>query len=239
MSMHTPQPARNAVLAALAAADYQLIQPHLQYVDLPLRTPLEHRMKHVEYIYFMESGIASVVADGDRPIEVGVIGREGMTGVSVILGKGGEVPYETYIQIEGSGQRIATDRLRAAIAKSPALHNVLLGYVHSFLAQATQTALANGRGTLEQRLARWLLMIDDRVDGNTVPMTHEFLGVMLGVQRSGVTVTLREIERQGAISQKRGAIDIIDRGTLEDIAKANYVRLIPSLATLLDVDQAR
>ena len=232
--MHTPPPARNAVLAGLKPADYRLLEPYLKKVDLPLRTPLEHRMKEVEYIYFMESGIASVVADGDRPIEVGVIGREGMTGVSVILGKSGEVPYETYIQIEGSGQRIATDKLRAAIVKSPALHNVLLGYVHSFLAQATQTALANGRGTLEQRLARWLLMIDDRVDGNTVPMTHEFLGVMLGVQRSGVTVTLREIERQGAISQKRGAIDIIDRATLEDIAKANYVRLTPSLATLSD-----
>jgi CRP-like cAMP-binding protein len=217
--MHTPPPARNAVLAGLKPADYRLLEPYLKKVDLPLRTPLEHRMKEVEYIYFMESGIASVVADGDRPIEVGVIGREGMTGVSVILGKSGEVPYETYIQIEGSGQRIATGRLRDAIKKSSALHYVLLGYVHSFLAQATQTALANGRGTLEQRLSRWLLMVDDRVDGNTVPMTHEFLSIMLGVQRSGVTVALKEIERQGAISQKRGSIEIIDRLTLETLQK--------------------
>lgn len=220
--MDTPSPARNAILAALSAADYKILLPDLEPVELPLRTPLEHRMKRVEHVYFMESGIASVVADGDRPIEVGVIGREGMTGISVILGKSDKVPNETYIQIEGSAQRLAVGKLTKAMAKSITLQAALLGFVHSFLAQATQTAMANGRGSLEQRLARWLLMINDRVDGDTIPMTHEFLGIMLGVQRTGVTVTLKELERQGAICQKRGAIDILDRATLVEIAKPNY-----------------
>lgn len=220
--MGTPHPARNAILASMSQSDFRLLAPHLEPVDLPLRFPLEHRLKRIDHVYFLESGLASIVADGDRPIEVGVIGREGMTGVSVILGKGDQVPNETFMQIGGSGHRLPVEQFSSAIAKSKTLQAVLLGYVHSFLAQATQTAMANGRGTLEQRLARWLLMINDRIDGNTVPMTHEFLGVMLGVQRTGVTVTLKELERQGAISQKRGAIEILDRDTLIEIAKPNY-----------------
>lgn len=129
------------------------------------------------------------------------------------------------MQIAGSAQRLEVGKLSKAMARSATLHAALLGYVHSFLAQATQTAMANGRGTLEQRLARWLLMINDRVEGDTISMTHELLGVMLGVQRTGVTVTLKELERQGAICQKRGAIDILDRRTLMRIAKPNYAKL--------------
>lgn len=223
--MDTPSQARNAILASLPGADFKILQPNLELVDLPVRTPLEHRMRRVEHVYLMESGLASVVANGERPIEVGVIGREGMTGLSVVLGKQGQVPNETYIQIEGSAWRLEVEKLTEAIAKSRTLQTALLGYVHSFLAQAMQTAMANGRGTLEQRLARWLLMINDRIDGDTVPMTHEFLGIMLGVQRTGVTVTLKELERQGAISQKRAAIDIVDRDTLVEIAKPNYTKI--------------
>lgn len=222
--MNTPSPARNAILAALSAADYKLLKPNLEPVELAFRTPLEHRMKRVEHVYFIESGLASVVADGERPIEVGVIGREGMTGLSVVLDKNAKVRNETFVQIAGSAQKLAAGKLSDAITKSRTLQTSLLVYVHAFLAQATETAMANGRGSLEERLARWLLMISDRVDGDTVPMTHELLGVMLGVQRTGVTVTLKELERQGAICQKRGAIDIVDRATLLEIAKPNYAR---------------
>ena len=110
-----------------------------------------------------------------------MIGRDGMTGVSVVLGNGDRVPHEVYIQVAGRGVHLPADRVREAIAKSVTLHQVLLRYVHDFLTQTTQTAMANGRGKIEERLARWLLMAQDRVDGNELRLTHEFLAVMLGV----------------------------------------------------------
>jgi hypothetical protein len=112
--------------------------------------------------------VASVVANGQHPIEVGMIGREGMTGVPVVLGNGDRIPHEIYMQIAGSGRRLPASELRKAIAVSNTLHVALLRYVHSFMTQTTQTALANGRGKIEERLARWLLMARDRVDGDEI-----------------------------------------------------------------------
>jgi hypothetical protein len=115
---------------------------------------LQGRDKKVEQVYFLDSGVASVVANGGRAIEVGMIGREGMSGSSVLLGNGDRFPHEIYMQIAGRGQRLSAVKLRAAIAASTSLHQVLLRYVHHFVAQTTQTALANGRSKIEERLAR-------------------------------------------------------------------------------------
>jgi CRP-like cAMP-binding protein len=101
------------------------------------------------------------------------------------------------MQIAGSGQRLSAKVLREAIAASVTLHQVLLHSVHSFMTQTTQTALANGRSKIEERLARWLLLAHDRIDGDEIPLTHEFLSIMLGVRRSGVTTAMQELERQG------------------------------------------
>ena len=106
--------------------------------------------------------------------------------------------------------------------RSVPLHHVLLAYVHSFMMQTTQTALANGRSKIEERLARWLLMANDRVDGNELPLTHEFLAVMLGVRRSGVTVALQELERKGLIAHRRSVITIVDREGLEHSSNGTY-----------------
>jgi CRP-like cAMP-binding protein len=149
--------------------------------------------KRVDHVYFPESGMASVVANGQQAIEIGIIGREGMTGPSVVMGNTDRVPHETYMQIAGHGQRIRADRLREAITTSSSLHQTLLAYVFSFMTQTTQTALANGRSKIEERLARWLLMARDRMDSDELPLTHEFLAIMLGVRRSGVTVALQEL----------------------------------------------
>ena len=105
------------------------------------------------------------------------------------------------------------------------MHKVLLDYVHSFMTQTTQTALANGRSKIEERLARWLLLADDRVDGDELPLTHEFLAIMLGVRRSGVTVALQELERRGLIAHRRSVITIIDRGGLEHGSNGTYTPL--------------
>jgi CRP-like cAMP-binding protein len=145
-----------------------------------------------------------------------------MTGASVVMGNGDSVPHETYIQMAGNGLRLSAGELKRAITASTALHHVLLGYVHSFMAQTTQTALANGQSKIEERLARWLLLAHDRVDGDGLPLTHEFLAVMLGVRRSGVTTALKELERKGLIAHRRSIITIADREGLEQNSNGAY-----------------
>ena len=215
----------NKLLARLSRADSRLLEPHLEAVDLPLRRHLQIRNKKVDQVYFIESGMASVVANGrEQAIEVGIIGREGMSGISVVLGNGDRAPNETYMQIAGDGLRLPAVNLREAIAASVTLHHVLLHYVHAFMTQTTQTALANGRSKIEERLARWLLMVHDRVEGNEIPLTHEFLATMLGVRRSGVTLALQELERKGLIAHRRSFVTVIDRGGLEENSNGTYSR---------------
>jgi CRP-like cAMP-binding protein len=214
----------NKLLSRLSRDDAQLFEPYLQAVDLPIRKQLHTAKRRVEHVYFIERGVASIVANGSHPIEVGMIGREGMIGTSVLLGNSGGMPYDIYMQVAGNGQQMPADRLREAVAKSPTLHQVLLRYVHAFIIQATQTALANGRGKIEERLARWLLMVHDRIDGDELTLTHEFLSIMLGVRRSGVTTALHELERKGLIEHRRSFIAIIDREGLEESSNGTYIR---------------
>ena len=212
----------NHILSRLSRADFRLLEPHLEAVDLPLRKVLAARNKPIEQVYFIESGVASVVANGEQAIEIGIIGREGMTGASVVMGNGDRVPHETYMQMAGNGLYLAAGELRRAITASRTLHNALLGYVHSFMMQTTQTALANGRSKIEERLARWLLLAHDRMDGDELPLTHEFLAVMLGVRRSGVTIAVQELERKGLIAHQRSIITIVDREGLEENSNGTY-----------------
>jgi CRP-like cAMP-binding protein len=218
-----PASPKNVLLSGLSKADFELLEPHLEPVDLPLRKVLERRGKPIKAIYFPESGFASVVANGaSKPIEVGLIGREGMTGLAVVLGHDRNA-NEVFMQAAGQGKCVRTDTLRKAIDKSVTLHRSLLRYVHNFLEQATRTAVANGRSKIEERLARWLLMADDRLDGPDLPLTHEFLAMMLGVRRPGVTVAIQELERQGVITRKRGRIVILNREALEKMSNGTYV----------------
>ncbi len=175
------------------------------------------------HIYFPEDSIGSVVAntpEGWR-IEVGLFGREGMSGTAVVL-ESDRSPHESFIQVAGSALRMGTDELRRAVQQSPSLHQHLLRYVEAFQVQVSHTALSHGSYTLEQRLARWLLMCRDRLDGDDLPLVHEFLSIMLGVQRPGVTVALQKLEADNVICTKRGLITITDRGKLEDVAGGSY-----------------
>jgi CRP-like cAMP-binding protein len=194
----------------------------LKSIDLPLRKELEHRHRPVEQVYFPESGFASVVANGsDRSIEVGLIGRDGMTGLSIVMGAD-RPPNDTFVQMAGAAQRLNADALRKVIEQSPSLHRSLLRYCHAFLSQASQTAVANGRHKIEERLARWLLMAHDRSDGDDLPLTHEFLAIMLCVRRPGVTVALEQLEQHALIRTGRGMISIIDRQGLEEHSNGAY-----------------
>jgi CRP-like cAMP-binding protein len=213
----------NKLLQSLPDADVALLMPHLTAVTLANRQELERPNKPIKDVFFPESGIVSVVSNGARKkqIEIGIIGREGMTGVVVVMGDD-RSPRVTYVQVLGHGFRIAADELRRAMGESATLRNALLHFAQTFMTQAMQTAISNGSAKLEERLARWLLMAHDRVDGDELPLIHEFLALMLGVRRPGVTIAIHSLEAQGLISNKRSNITIIDREGLEEVANASY-----------------
>jgi CRP-like cAMP-binding protein len=214
---------RNRLLAALSADDLALLEPHFEPVALERRFVIETPNKPVENVYFMETGVVSVVAVNGRGerIEVGLIGCEGMSGVTVVMGNH-RSPHSTYMQIEGSALRIDSSELRKLLAQSQSLHGLLLHFAQIFMTQAAQTAVANGRAKLDERLARWLLMAHDRVTDDDVALTHEFLSVMLGVRRASVTTALDAFKKRGLIESRRGGITVLDRKAIEKVAGSFY-----------------
>jgi CRP-like cAMP-binding protein len=216
-------PSRNRLLASLSEADFGLLQANLEPVTLELYKALEKPNRRIDHAYFIEAGFASVVGiqAKETKVEVGLIGHEGMTGISIVLGDH-RSPDSTYIQVAGHGQRIDTSALREAIHDSQSLQLLLLKYARAFMVQTTHTAISNARAKLNERLARWILMADDRVDGNRLPLTHEFLSLMLGVRRAGVTEALHALERQRLIKASRGEITIRDRKGIERRAGQSY-----------------
>jgi CRP-like cAMP-binding protein len=233
-----PNEPHNRLLARMSCADLALLQPHLQPVVLRFRQRLEAANRKITTAYFLENGIASVVAIGGGgsrlQAEIGIVGREGMTGVPILLGMD-RSPYDTLMQLAGEGQCIATGELRRAMKESRSLAAFLLRYAYSFFVQAGSTALANARGKVEERLARWLLMAHDRVGRDELALTHEFLSVMLGVRRAGVTSALHRLESLGLISTGRGNIVMLDRegvarsaNGLYGVPEAEYGRLFPA-----------
>lgn len=145
-----------------------------------------------------------------------------MTGLAVVFGHDRNA-NETYVQVAGQGQCIRANDLRNAIDKSRTLHGSLLRYAHAFLNQTTRTAVANGLSKIEERLARWLLMAHDRVRSPELPLTHEFLAMMLGVRRPGVTTAIQKLEREGTIARRRSRIIICNRGKLEKMSNGTYI----------------
>jgi CRP-like cAMP-binding protein len=213
----------NRILSRLSRADAELLGPNLEAVELPVRKQLEGRNKRIEHVYFIDAGFASVVANGsNKPsIEIGIIGREGMTGLAIIMGQD-RAQHATFVQVAGKARRVAAGKLREADARSSSLHRAMLSYAYAFLRQTTTTALANGRSKIEERLARWLLMAGDRLDSHELPLTHEFLSLMLGTHRPGVTIALNALEKAGLIAHKRGRITILDRKNLEKNSNGTY-----------------
>jgi CRP-like cAMP-binding protein len=220
-----PSRFRNQLLAKMTHEQIGLIQPALEAVPLQRHKSLETRDRKIEYVYFIESGLASVVANehGGKSVEIGVVGSEGLTGVAMLLNVD-RTPLDTLVQIDGTAQRIRADRLRAAMDENRGLNRLLTRYAHVFMIQAAFTALANGRHSVEERLARWLLMAHDRAEHDHVSMTHALLAVMLGVRRPGVTTALKALEMRGLIQVGRGIVTIIDREGLEIGANGIYGR---------------
>lgn len=188
-----------------------------------LRQSLEKANKAIENVYFPEDGIASVVGDSKSvgEVEIGIIGKEGMTGLMVVMGND-RSPYDTFVQVAGSALVLSARDLRSALKRSPTLRELFMSNVQVFMIQTSQTALANVGARLNQRLARWLLMVDDRLSTKQIPLTQEFLAIMLGVRRSGVSIAIGDLESRGLISSKRRLIVILNRPALEKFTNGCY-----------------
>jgi CRP-like cAMP-binding protein len=214
---------RNRILGALSSSDLAILQPHLESVPLEFRQRLQSPNRHVKDVYFLESGLGSVVAISGqrRQAEVAIIGREGMTGLPIVH-DADRSPCEVFMQVEGHGQRISADKLRAGMDQSISLLRCFLRFAHIFGVQSGYTALANAKGTIEERLARWLLMAHDRLECDTLLLTHEFLALMLGSRRAGVTTALGHFEHKGVVTTARGAVTVQDREGLEECANGLY-----------------
>ena len=225
---------RNRLLKALSPDDFALLQPHLQPMATELHQSLIAPNAPVKQLFFPEVGFGSVTTHGGTgKVEVGLIGREGLAGASPILLGSDRTPLDHFVQSAGEMLSITTQALCTAISQSASLHKLLLRSVQVQILQTAQTAYVNATYTVDIRLARWLLMCHDRLDGDELPLTHEFLSMMLGVQRSSTTLAVQALEGHRLIKARRGRITILDRAALEKVAddgyglpEAEYARLI-------------
>lgn len=225
----------NTLLGAVSEEDRALLQPHLIRVDLSVRQMLVTPKRPVEHAYFPEGGVVSIVSVMKQSgrIEAGIFGREGVSATCLLLGTD-RSPHETFVQVGPmTALRIDADHYLAAIQKSESLRIMLLRYVQTAMVQSAQSMATNINQQVEARLARWLLMCHDRVDGDEIALTHEFMGMMIYAERSSVTITLHILEGAGMIRSERGRVIVRDRAKLEELAgdgygipEAEYRRLI-------------
>jgi len=214
----------NSLLAALSRKAYGRLLPGLEAVSLRFGDVLYEPGQTIYHVYFPGAALVSLLtlADGHLALEVGLIGREGMVGVPLVLGHHLSA-VRALVQGEGTALRMAFAPFLREFRLNPQLQRELYRYVHVLMAQISQTAACNRFHVVEQRLARWLLMTHDRVKSDRFRMTHEFLGHMLGVRRVGVTKAAQALQERGLISYSRGAIAILDRKGLESAACACYM----------------
>jgi CRP-like cAMP-binding protein len=213
----------NLLLQSLPPDYYAGLHKKLEAIALPVPTPLFDGQTTPRWAYFITSGIASVVdssADG-RSTEVGMVGCEGITGWNRLLGPL-SLPVRCFIQVAGTGLRIPFSELRKEFENDVRMRKSVLAYVQHEAHTATQLAACNSRHNVSQRLARWLLMCQDRMATEQISLTQEFLAEMLGVRRSSVALSASNLQDRGLIAYKRGTISILDRTGLEDAACSCY-----------------
>lgn len=207
---------RNALLRDLDTSDYDALSAHFEELCLKAGEVMVEPDERPSHVYFPQSGVASLVAlfKGGEAVEVGTVGREGMVGIPVFLGTG-STPNRVLMQVEGVVRRVPTDVFESLLAESPALDAIMRRYLDAYLLQVSQTAACNRMHDLAARAARWLLMTHDRVGTDSFALTHEFLAIMLGVRRAGVSEAAAELQRKGAIRYSRGRVTVVDRAVLE------------------------
>jgi len=230
---------RNRILSALPASEFVVVANRLTYIDLHLGQSLHRAGETIEHVYFPETGFISamaVLADG-APLEIGLMGAEGVAGVSVILGA--ITSYtETMCQTGGAAHRMPVAAFKDAAAHAPVFHGLLLKYVHVFNVQVAQTAACNAHHEAGQRLARWLLAAHDRSDVPELSLTQDLIAIILGIRRSTVSVTAGALQKAGFIRYQHGKITVLDRLGLEHAACECYAAVAREYRHLLGIDPA-
>jgi CRP-like cAMP-binding protein len=217
------KPVGNKILLSASDSDYSSLRPHLEYVNLPNHLAIHEAGGRLEFAYFPNRGLISLVVvmkDG-KTAEAGIVGNEGFTGTSAAVGLR-RSPLRAVVQITGDGFRVEVGALQNTLESAPHLQLMLSRYAVVQGMQVAQTAACNRLHDIEQRLARWLLMTQDRVDSGSLPITHDFLATMLGTDRPSVSLAAGVLQRKDLIEYTRGAVKIVNRKKLEDSACECY-----------------
>jgi CRP-like cAMP-binding protein len=217
------KPVSNLILLSISDSDYSSLRPHLEYVNLPDHLVLHEAGGKLEFAYFPNRGLISLVVvmkDG-KTAEAGVVGNEGFTGTLAAVGLS-RGPLRAVVQITGDGFRVEAGALQNTLESAPHLQLILSRYAVVRGMQVAQTAACNRLHDIEQRLARWLLMTQDRVDSESLPITHDFLATMLGTDRPSVSLAAGVLQKKKLIEYTRGAVKIVNRKKLEDSACECY-----------------
>jgi len=228
------KPAANRLLGLLNPGDYRRLRPHLHPIALTYRRSLYRARKPIEFVYFIETGVGSLVntmANG-QAAEVGTIGNEGVVGLPLLFGDD-MAPTSVYVQVPGIGLRMKARRFNRELARSASMRAVMLRYAHAFFNQVAHSAACNHFHSIQQRCARWMLMTHDRMQSDEFLLTQEFLAMMLGVQRTGVSGAASGLQRAGLIRYRRGQVTILNRSALErrscecyGVSKREFDRLL-------------
>src|SRR5208337_3721927 len=217
------RPVSNIILLSISDSDYSSLRPHLEYVSLPNHLVLHEPGGKLEFAYFPNRGLISLVVvmkDG-KTAEAGIVGREGFTGTLAAVGLS-RSPLQAVVQITGDGFRVEVGALQKTLESAPHLQLMLSRYAAIRSMQVAQTAACNRLHDIEQRLARWLLMTQDRVDSGSLPITHDFLATMLGTDRPSVSLAAGVLQKKKLIEYIRGAVKIVNRKKLEASACECY-----------------
>ena len=217
------KPVGNIILLSISHGDYSALRPHLEYVSLPNHLVLHEAGGKLEFAYFPNRGLISLVVvmkDG-KTAEAGIVGKEGLTGTLAAVGLS-RSPFQAVVQITGDGFRVEIGALQNTLESAPHLQLMLGRYAAVRGMQVAQTAACNRLHGIEQRLARWLLMAQDRVDSGSLPITHDFLATMLGTDRPTVSLAAGVLQRKKLIEYTRGAVKIVHRKKLEGAACECY-----------------
>jgi len=220
------KPVSNIILLSISDSDYRSLRPHLEYVSLPNHLVLHEAGGKLDFAYFPNRGLISLVVvmkDG-KTVEAGIVGNEGFTGTPAAVGLS-RSPLQVVVQITGDGFRVKIVALQNTLESAPHLQLMLSRYAVVRGMQVAQTAACNRLHEIEQRLARWLLMAQDRVDSGSLPITHDFLATMLGTDRPTVSLAAGVLQTKELIKYTRGVVQIVNRKKLENSACECYAAI--------------
>lgn len=217
------QARHNRILSALPSGELRRLTPHLVETPLAFKHSLFKADQPITQVCFPDIGVCSVISvmASGATAEVATIGNEGMTGLALFYGDESE-PSESIVQVPGIGRMLPADVFQAEMARQETLYTLIRHYAHALVVQLMQSAACNALHGVEERTCKWLLMTHDRLEGDEFKLTHEFLGLMLGVRRSSVTLVAHQLQRAGMINYRLGVVTILDRKGLEQTSCECY-----------------